>query len=98
MRREDVERLIRDNAERLRSLGVRSLYLFGSHLRGDARPDSDVDFFMDPAEPERFSLFDLMDVQDRLRDILGVDVDVTTRRSLHRAIRKRIEAEAARLL
>ena len=49
MSRETILKLIEANHNRLRSLGVRELGLFGSFARGEARPDSDVDFFVDPA-------------------------------------------------
>ncbi len=82
----------------LRAAGVARLYLFGSAARGEAGAASDVDLFMDQAEPERFGLFDLMEVSDRLRVALGgVAVDLATRASLHPALRPAIEASALRV-
>jgi predicted nucleotidyltransferase len=82
----------------LRAAGVAALYLFGSAARGEAGATSDVDLFMDQAEPERFGLFDLMEMSDCLRAALGgIAVDVTTRASLHPALRPAIEASALRV-
>lgn len=80
----------------LRRLGVEQLYLFGSTARGDARPDSDVDMFFDYPKG-RFSLFDLMEVQEQAAAILGRKVDVMTRDSLHKTLRARIEASAVQV-
>ncbi|MBS0642128.1 MAG: nucleotidyltransferase domain-containing protein, partial [Proteobacteria bacterium] len=65
-------------------------------VRGEARPDSDVDLFVD-YERGRFNLFDLMDVRERASDILGCKADVTTRDSLHRLLRSKIEASALQI-
>ena len=50
MSRETILKLVKVNHDRLRKLGVRELGSFGSYARGDARPDSDVDFFVDHEE------------------------------------------------
>jgi uncharacterized protein len=82
----------------LRAAGVAGLYLFGSAARGAAGATSDVDLFIDQAEPERFDLFDLMDLRERLGAALGgVAVDLATRSSLHPALRPAIEASALRV-
>jgi uncharacterized protein len=60
-----IARLQEHEAE-LKQLGVQHLYLFGSTARGEAREDSDVDLFFD-YERGKFSLFDLMDVQEGRR-------------------------------
>lgn len=87
-----IERLKLHEAE-LKGLGVKHLYLFGSIARGDARPDSDVDLFFDYEKGE-LGLFQLMDVKERASDILGRKADITTRDSLHKTLRRRIEAAA----
>ncbi len=79
------------------SSGGRSqLYLFGSVARREAGPDSDVDLFFDTDNP-RFSLIELVDVQEQVSDILGTETDVMTRASLHPMLRRQIEAEAVRV-
>jgi len=89
---------LRAQGSSLRAVGVAGFYLFGSAARGEAGPASDVDLFMVQAEPERFSLFDLIEVSDRLRAALGgIAVDVTTRSSLHPELRRAIEASSLRV-
>lgn len=54
----------------------RSVSLFGSVARLDARADSDIDFLVDFDEGS--SLFDLIGLQEDLSSLLGVPVDVVS--------------------
>jgi hypothetical protein len=54
MRRDDVIAQLKQTEPALRALGVTGLYLFGSHARDEAGPDSDVDVFVDPASDDHF--------------------------------------------
>lgn len=65
----------------LQARGVSHMALFGSRARGDARQDSDVDLVIDVENP-RFSLIDLVGVEQDLSEHLGLPVQITMRRSL----------------
>jgi len=56
--------------------------LFGSVLRDDFRPDSDIDVLVTFLEDAGHSLFDLVHMKKELEIILGRDVDIVTRRGL----------------
>ena len=58
---------------------VAELALFGSVMRDDFRPDSDVDVLVSFAPQARRTLFDIVRMQDELSGILGRDVDLVTR-------------------
>jgi predicted nucleotidyltransferase len=94
-RAEAIKRLKRHEPD-LKRIGVRSLYMFGSTSRDEARATSDVDLFFD-YERGKFGLFDLMDVQELASKILGRSADIMTRDSLHPVLRQRIEAGALRV-
>ena len=79
--------LLLEQAEAVKARGARSLYLFGSTVHGTARPDSDVDPFIDYDPDGSFALVDLAGIKLFLEDRLGVPIDVTTRDSLHPALR-----------
>ena len=96
MERDEAVGKLKEYEDELKKLGVQHLYLFGSTVRDEARPDSDVDLFLN-CEGGKFSLFDLMDVRERASAILGREGDVTTRDSLHKLLRSRIEASASRI-
>ena len=72
--------------------GARNVRIFGSVARGEARPDSDVDFLVD-MEPGR-SLLDMGGLLMDLRELLGVEVDVVTEHGLKARIRERVLKEA----
>ena len=72
--------------------GARIVRVFGSVARGEARPDSDVDFLVD-MEPGR-TLFDQGGLLMDLRDLLNVQVDVVTEDGLKSRIRERVLKEA----
>jgi uncharacterized protein len=91
--RDDVLQRLQEAAAEIRALGVRRLALFGSFVRGEAGPDSDVDLLVEflPGEKtyERFnSLYDLLDER------LARRVELVTTESLSPYIGPRILAEA----
>ena len=59
--------------------------LFGSVLRDDFRPDSDVDILATFASDADWSLFDHVDMEEELSAILGRKVDVVSRRAIERS-------------
>ena len=98
MNRADVVARLKPHAPEFHRRGVTALHLFGSTLRGEAGPASDVDLFLDYDPATKFSLIDLADVGLMLEEMLGTRVDLTTRDSLHPRLRARIEATAERVL
>lgn len=71
-------------ADFCRKWQVTEFALFGSVLRDDFGPDSDVDVLVAFAPEARHSLFDLVHMEDELRGIFGRDVDLVTRRAVER--------------
>jgi len=74
----DRERL----AELCRRWGVVELALFGSAVRDDFRPDSDVDVLVSFASGVSRTLFDLVALQEELEALFGRPVDVLTREAV----------------
>lgn len=71
--------LERARAEVLEAAHRRSavaLHVFGSVARGEDRPGSDLDLLVEFAAEA--TLFDQVELEEDLRDILGVDVDVVS--------------------
>jgi predicted nucleotidyltransferase len=69
-------------AEFCRRRQVVEFSLFGSVLREDFRPDSDVDVLVTFAPDAQVSLFDLVDMQDELEIIFKREVDLVEKQAV----------------
>ena len=67
---------------------IRKLSLFGSVLRSDFRPDSDIDVLVTFLPDSRWSLFDLVQMQDELEEVLGRKVDLVEKKGLRNPFRR----------
>jgi predicted nucleotidyltransferase len=78
-----------------RERGIRRLAVFGSALRADFGPDSDIDLLVE-FEPDRIpTLFDIAGMEQELSALLGGrKVDLRTPEDLSRYFRDRVMAEA----
>jgi predicted nucleotidyltransferase len=97
MQRDEAVSKMRENVEAVKALGATALFVFGSTARDEADAESDLDVFVDYDPAKKFSLFDLAGIKVLLEEKLGIEVDVTTRDSLHPLLRKRIERSAIRI-
>lgn len=70
-----IDRLRTREAE-LRGLGLAHLSLFGSTARGEARPNSDVDLAATFDPDARVDIFRFAAIESRLRELVGVSVDL----------------------
>ncbi|MGZ8381055.1 MAG: nucleotidyltransferase family protein [Nitrospira sp.] len=95
-RDEAIQRLQTVESE-IRRLGVRRLALFGSVLRNEARPDSDVDVLVE-FTPTAKTFDHFMALADLLEDTLERRVEVVTTESLSPFIGPHILAEATDVL
>jgi predicted nucleotidyltransferase len=73
--------------------GVTELGVFGSYVRGEQRPDSDLDILIELTNPPRISLLGLVNLQNYLSDLLGLKVDVAIKKNLKKRIGRRILQE-----
>lgn len=71
--------------------GVTFLALFGSSVRGEAKPDSDIDLIVAFDNPK--TLLDLAQIQREIRDSTGRNVDLLTEASISPHIRERVKSE-----
>lgn len=95
MNKEELRRYrsqIEELAKRYHAPNVR---VFGSTVRDDNTPESDVDFLIDVA-PEQ-TLLDLIGFTRELKELLGCEVDVAQSTVLHPVIRDEVLREAISL-
>lgn len=71
--------------------GIRSIGIFGSVARGEHRPDSDLDVFVELEEADPFTMFD---IREALENRCGCKVDLLRlRKGLRSLLLKRIEQD-----
>jgi hypothetical protein len=88
-------------AEFCQKWGIAELALFGSALRPDFRPGSDVDVLVTFAPDSHPSLFDLVQMEEELAQIFGRQVDLVSRRGIENSrnyIRREAILRSARVL
>ncbi len=64
---------------------IQRMSLFGSVLRDDFRPDSDVDVLVEVDPNAHWSLFDWVSMQNELKAIIGRDVDLVERSAIEQS-------------
>jgi len=64
---------------------VTELALFGSVLREDFRPDSDVDVLVSFTPDAGWSLFDIVRMEEELSALLGREVDLVERKAIEKS-------------
>ena len=93
MKRSDVLRILHEKRGELsEKYGVKSLALFGSVARDEARPESDVDLLVEFDRP--VGLFNFIGLQQFLETLLGCKVDLGTLRSLKPRLKDSVLQEA----
>jgi predicted nucleotidyltransferase len=98
MNRAEIVAKLKAVEPQLRAHGVAGLYLFGSYARDDARPDSDVDVFIDKAPGRSFGFDELMGGYFALKDAVpGIKISFGTREGLDLSIKDEVEKQAVRI-
>lgn len=64
---------------------VAELALFGSVLRDDFYPDSDIDVLVTFGQGERWGLSDLVNMKEEIEQIFGRSVDFIEKRAIERS-------------
>lgn len=88
MQRHDIEIPEAAIAGFCRKWRIREFSLFGSVLRDDFGPDSDVDVLVSFEDGAPWSLWDLIDMRDELQTIFGRKVDLVEKEALRNPIRR----------
>jgi hypothetical protein len=73
---------------------IRKLSLFGSTLRGEARPESDVDLLVELEPEQRVGLIQMARIERELSELIGRKVDLRTPADLSRYFRDEVLREA----
>lgn len=77
-----------------RTQPIRRLSLFGSVLREDFGPDSDIDMLVELERDAPVTLLDMARMERELGEIVGRKVDLRTAEELHRRFRQQVVEDA----
>lgn len=92
MTKEELKHYRKQILELAKRYHASNVRVFGSTVRDDNTPESDVDFLID-VPPEQ-TLFDLIRLTRELKELLGCEVDVAQSTVLHPIIRDEVLREA----
>lgn len=67
-------------AQALKERGATKVAIFGSYVRGEEKPESDIDVIVEFSE--RKSLLELVKIERELYEIVGIKVDLLTEKSI----------------
>jgi predicted nucleotidyltransferase len=94
MKLDETIKILKENQDVLQKYFVKDLYIFGSFARNEVREMSDIDILVDFEPDARIGIFEFIRLKRDLSDLLHCEVDLATRDSLHKALRKDILNEA----
>ena len=94
MSRDDVIRTLREHERELKAAGIVRLAVFGSVARGDQSVRSDVDLLAEFDKSRRYTLLTMGRLENRLADLLGAKVDLSSPEWLRASIKDQALEEA----
>ena len=94
MNKDEVINKLRAHEPELKAAGIVRLAVFGSVARGDNSPESDVDLLADFDKTKRYTLLTMGRLENRLADLLGTSVDLSSPEWLKESVKDQILREA----
>jgi len=94
MTRDEVISKLRAHEAELKAAGIVRLSVFGSVARGDNSSESDVDLLADFDKTKHYTLLTMGRIENRLADLLGTRVDLSSPEWLKESVKSQILREA----
>jgi len=89
---EEIKKVLQKHREEFREqYGLKEIGIFGSYVKGEQKEKSDIDMLIELEKPIGFVRF--MKLENALSQLLGVRVEMVTRKALKPHIGKRILQE-----
>lgn len=80
---EQIKDVLQEEKEILYKLGIERVGIFGSYIRGEAKPDSDIDILIDVASDSSLTLFSRVEIEQRLSEKLNNKIDIAIKADLN---------------
>lgn len=88
----EIKEILKQNKKELKNkYKIKKIGVFGSYVRGEEKKRSDIDILVEFAEP--VGLFEFMDMEEYLEKLLGVKVDLVSKKALKPRIGQHILKE-----
>lgn len=88
----EIKKVLKKNETFLKEeFKVKEIGIFGSYVRGEQKKKSDLDILVEFRKP--IGLFEFMDMEEYLAKILGIKVDLVSKKALKPRIGKHILEE-----
>jgi hypothetical protein len=84
----------RENEEVLKTRGVSHAALFGSRARGEGRPGSDIDIFIEIEPGYPMDVFQYIGVVHAIEDLFAERVDISNRAAMKPHVKLKAEHDA----
>jgi predicted nucleotidyltransferase len=94
MNSDEALETLRRSEQALRARGVRRAALFGSVVRGENRPGSDIDIMVEIDPDAHITVFDYVGLKEYIGELFDGPVDVVSRDSLKPHVRPAVMANA----
>ncbi len=96
MKIEKIKGVLRTKSYFLKKkFGVKNIRIFGSYARGEQKESSDLDILVEFEKP--IDLFEFVELENYLSDLLGIKVDLTVKGALKSRIRDKVLKESIKL-
>ena len=90
---EQIKKMITSHKDILRNkFNVKEIGIFGSFIQGNQNKESDVDILVDFTKP--VGLIEFIKLEEYLKDLLGIKVDLVLREGIKPALRSNILKQA----
>jgi uncharacterized protein len=90
---ENIKNILKEEKNNLSALGIDQIGIFGSFVRGEEKPESDIDVLVNINSDSTLTLFTLVDIELRLSERLNRRVDLVIKSDLKPDIGRHILAE-----
>ena len=90
---DNIKKILKEEKDKLSSLGIDQIGIFGSFIRGEDDQNSDIDILVNIRPDSELTLFSLADIEIQLSEKLKRKVDLVVKSGLKPDIGKRILAE-----
>jgi predicted nucleotidyltransferase len=89
---EEIKEILRNKKPFLtEKYGVKEIGIFGSYVKGEQKDESDLDILVEFGRPVGF--FEFLDLEEYLGNLIGIKVEIVTRKALKPKIGEHILRE-----